>query len=96
MKPEMIRRVFRLNDMKSINIMTPRVALTHLTGGYDHCRRSGQNPQLPTQPQFWLPDADVDHILGICAQKTNFWQRWIRGEGNQPLRNVVRPVPLCV
>jgi CBS domain containing-hemolysin-like protein len=47
---EMIRRVFRLNDMKSVNIMTPRVALTYLPGDMTIAAAQGQNSQLPAQP----------------------------------------------
>jgi CBS domain containing-hemolysin-like protein len=47
---EMIRRVFRLNDMKSVNIMTPRVAVTHLPGDLTIAAAQDTNSQLPAQP----------------------------------------------
>jgi CBS domain containing-hemolysin-like protein len=87
---EMIRRVFRLNDMKSVNIMTPRVALTHLPG--DMTIAEAQAKILNSQhSRILVTDNDVDHMLGIVL-KNELLAALIRGEGNQPLRNVVRPV----
>jgi CBS domain containing-hemolysin-like protein len=87
---EMIRRVFRLNDMKSVNIMTPRVALTHLPG--DLTIAAAQEKILNSQhSRILVTDTDIDHVLGIVL-KNELLAALIRHQGNQAIRNVVRPV----
>jgi CBS domain containing-hemolysin-like protein len=87
---EMIRRVFRLNDMKSIDIMTPRVALTHLPG--DRTIQAAQEQILRSQhSRILVSGADIDHILGLVL-KNELLACLIQGQGNQPIHQVARPV----
>jgi CBS domain containing-hemolysin-like protein len=87
---EMIRRVFRLNDMKSINIMTPRVALTHLPG--DMTIAEAQDKILNSQhSRILVIENDIDHVIGIVL-KNELLAALISHQGDQPIRNVVRPV----
>ncbi len=87
---EMIRRVFRLNDMKSIDIMTPRVALTHLPG--DRTIQAAQEQILRSQhSRILVSGADIDHILGLVL-KNELLACLIQGQGDQPISQVARPV----
>ncbi|MFH7242771.1 MAG: hemolysin family protein [Spirulina sp.] len=87
---EMIRRVFRLNDTKSIDIMTPRVALTHLPG--DLTIAEAQDKIFNSQhSRILVSDTDIDHILGL-VMKHDLLAALIQGQGQQLVRDVVRPV----
>lgn len=87
---EMIRRVFRLNDMKSTNIMTPRVAVTHLPG--DLTIAEAEDQILSSQhSRILVSDNDIDHILGLVL-KNELLTALIRGQGDQLLSQVARPV----
>lgn len=87
---EMIRRVFRLNDTKSVNIMTPRVALTHLPG--DMTIAEAQDKIFNSQhSRILVSDTDIDHILGL-VMKHDLLAAIIQGRGQQLIRDVVRPV----
>ncbi|MEB3289417.1 MAG: hemolysin family protein [Leptolyngbya sp.] len=87
---EMIRRVFRLNDTKSINIMTPRVALTHLPG--DMTIAEAQDKISNSQhSRILVSDTDIDHILGL-VMKHDLLFALIQGQGQQLIRDVARPV----
>jgi CBS domain containing-hemolysin-like protein len=87
---EMIRRVFRLNDIKSIDIMTPRVAITHLPG--DLTLIDAEEQILNSQhSRILISDTDIDHIVGL-ALKNELLTALIRGHGEQFLCQVARPV----
>ncbi|TVQ06208.1 MAG: HlyC/CorC family transporter [Leptolyngbya sp. DLM2.Bin27] len=87
---EMILRVFRLNDMKSINIMTPRVAITHLPGSLTIAEAETQI--LSSQhSRILVSDSDIDHLLGLVL-KNELLTALIRGQGHQLLSQVTRPV----
>ncbi len=87
---EMIRRVFRLNDIKSIDIMTPRVAVTHLSG--DLTIAAALEQILQSQhSRILVSDSDIDRILGLVL-KNELLTALIRGQGQQRLSQVVRPV----
>lgn len=87
---EMIRRVFRLNDTKSIDIMTPRVALTHIPG--DLTIAEAQDQIFHSQhSRILVSDTDIDHILGL-VMKHDLLAALIQGRGQQLVRDVVRPV----
>ncbi|HIK43602.1 MAG TPA: HlyC/CorC family transporter [Leptolyngbyaceae cyanobacterium M65_K2018_010] len=87
---EMIRRVFRLNDLKSVDIMTPRVALTHLPG--DLTIAEAQEQIFNSQhSRILVSDSDIDHILGLVL-KNDLLAALIQGRGHQRLRDVARPV----
>ncbi|MBE9138055.1 HlyC/CorC family transporter [Nodosilinea sp. LEGE 07088] len=87
---EMIRRVFRLNDMKSIDIMTPRVAVTHLPG--DLTIAAAQEQILKSQhSRILVSDNDIDRIVGLVL-KNDLLTALIRGQGDQLLSQIARPV----
>ncbi len=87
---EMIRRVFRLNDVKSVDVMTPRVALTHIPG--DMTITEAQAKILNSQHSRILVSAtDIDHILGLVF-KNELLAALIQGQGHLPVREVARPV----
>jgi CBS domain containing-hemolysin-like protein len=87
---EMIRRVFRLNDMKAIDIMTPRVAVTHLPG--DSTIAEAQEDILSSQhSRILVSDTDIDRTLGLVL-KNELITALIRGQGGQRLSTVARPV----
>lgn len=87
---EMIRRVFRLNDMKSVNIMTPRVAVTHLPGDLTIAEAEAQI--LSSQhSRILISDNNIDHIVGLVL-KNELLTALIRGQGHQRLSQVARPV----
>jgi len=87
---EMIRRVFRLNDMKSADIMTPRVAVTHLSG--DLTIAEAESQILSSQhSRILISDSDIDRILGLVL-KNELLTALIRGQGHQLLSQVTRPV----
>ncbi|MGG6240776.1 hemolysin family protein [Nodosilinea sp. AN01ver1] len=87
---EMIRRVFRLNDMKSVDIMTPRVAVTHLSGNLTIAEAEAQilNSQ---HSRILISDNDIDRIVGLVL-KNEVLTALIRGQGHQLLGQVARPV----
>ncbi|PZO42894.1 MAG: HlyC/CorC family transporter [Shackletoniella antarctica] len=87
---EMILRVFRLNDMKSINIMTPRVAITHLPGSLTIAEAEAQI--LSSQhSRILVSDSDIDHLLGLVL-KNELLTALIRSQGHLLLSQVARPV----
>jgi CBS domain containing-hemolysin-like protein len=87
---EMIRRVFRLNDMKSADIMTPRVAVTHLPGDLTIAEAEAQI--LSSQhSRILISDSDIDRIVGLVL-KNELLTALIRGQGHQLLSQVTRPV----
>lgn len=87
---EMILRVFRLNDMKSVDIMTPRVAVTHLPG--DLTIAAAEDQILNSQhSRILISDSDIDRIVGLVL-KNELLTALIRGQGDQLLSQVARPV----
>ena len=87
---EMILRVFRLNDMKSIDIMTPRVAVTHLPGSLTIAEAEAQI--LSSQhSRILVSDSDIDHLVGLVL-KNELLTALIRGQGHLLLSQVARPV----
>ncbi|MBD2105692.1 hemolysin family protein [Nodosilinea sp. FACHB-13] len=87
---EMILRVFRLNDMKSVNIMTPRVAVTHLPGDLTIAEAEAQilNSQ---HSRILISENDIDRLVGLVL-KNELLTALIRGQGDQLLSQVARPV----
>lgn len=87
---EMIRRVFRLNDMNSVDIMTPRVAVTHLPG--DLTIAAAETQILNSQhSRILVSDRDIDRIVGLVL-KNELLTALIRGQGHLLLSQVARPV----
>ncbi|MGF1522245.1 MAG: hemolysin family protein [Leptolyngbyaceae cyanobacterium] len=87
---EMIRRVFRLNDITAADIMTPRVQLTYLPGEDAIAHRSSEI--LHSQhSRILVTDGDIDHIEGIVL-KYELLSALLEGDKTQPIRQLMRPV----
>ncbi|MEO0988124.1 MAG: hemolysin family protein [Cyanobacteria bacterium J06639_14] len=87
---EMIRRVFRLNDITAANIMTPRVQLTYLPG--DEAIANLSSEILHSQhSRILIIDGDIDHVQGIVL-KYELLSALIEGDNTQPVRQLMRPV----
>ncbi|MEM0980505.1 MAG: hemolysin family protein, partial [Cyanobacteria bacterium P01_H01_bin.58] len=87
---EMIRRVFRLNDITAANIMTPRVELTYLPG--DVTIAELRQAILQSQhSRILVIDEDIDHIQGIVL-KYELLAALIQGDAAQSIHQLARPV----
>ncbi len=87
---EMIDRVFRLNDLKAADIMTPRVAITFLPG--DAILRDIQDEIIASQhTRILVIDSDLDHVIGV-ALKAELLAAIVQGQGNAPIKNLMRQV----
>jgi CBS domain containing-hemolysin-like protein len=87
---EMIRRVFRLNDIEAAHIMTPRVELTYLPG--NEAIATLKDEILSSQhSRILLIEDDIDHIQGI-ALKYELLAALIENKGDQPISTLQRPV----
>ncbi|MEM9117238.1 MAG: hemolysin family protein [Cyanobacteria bacterium P01_D01_bin.6] len=87
---EMIRRVFRLNDIKATHIMTPRVELTYLPGAVAIAQLKADILSSP-HSRILLIEEDIDHIQGI-ALKDDLLTALIEHQGEQPARSLKRDV----
>ena len=87
---EMIRRVFRLNDIEAAQIMTPRVELTYLPGHEAIATLKAEilNSQ---HSRILLIEEDIDHIQGI-ALKDELLAALIQNQGDQPIHSLKRPI----
>ncbi|NER80450.1 MAG: HlyC/CorC family transporter [Leptolyngbya sp. SIO1D8] len=87
---EMIRRVFRLNDITAANIMTPRVELTYLPGqeAIVNLRQEILDSQ---HSRILVIEEDIDHIQGIVL-KYELLSALIEDNGAQPVSQLIRPV----
>ncbi len=87
---DMIQRVFRLNDVTAADIMTPRVALTHLPG--QQPLNQVQTEIIQSQhSRILVSGSDIDHIDGVVL-KTDLLAALVNGCGHQPVVNFARPV----
>lgn len=87
---DMIRRVFRLNDIEASHIMTPRVELTYLPG--NEAIANLKDDILSSQhSRILLIDEDIDHIQGI-ALKDELLVALVEGHGEQLANTLKRPV----
>ncbi|MDB9529402.1 hemolysin family protein [Oscillatoria sp. CS-180] len=87
---EMIRRVFRLNDVEAAHIMTPRVELTYLPGAATIA--SLKEDIINSQhSRILIIEEDIDHIQGI-ALKYELLTALIEDKGDQPISSLQRPV----
>jgi CBS domain containing-hemolysin-like protein len=87
---DMIRRVFRLNDIQAAHIMTPRVELTYLPGNaaiaaFKDDILSSQHSRIP------IIDADIDQVQGIVL-KDDLLAALVENQGQQPISRLQRPV----
>ncbi|MGC1305949.1 MAG: hemolysin family protein [Phormidesmis sp.] len=87
---EMIDRVFRLNDLKAADIMTPRVAITFLPG--DAILRDIQDEIIKSQhTRILVIDEDLDHVIGV-ALKAELLTALVQGKGDAPIKTLMRQV----
>ena len=87
---EMIDRVFRLNDLKAADIMTPRVAITALPG--DAILQDIQDEIIRSQhTRILVIEEDLDHVIGV-ALKAELLTALVQGKGDLPIRQVMRQV----
>lgn len=86
---EMIRRVFRLNDVTASSIMTPRVELTYLPGNEAISTLKGEilNSQ---HSRILVIEDDIDHVQGI-ALKYELLTALIENKGDQLINSLQRP-----
>lgn len=87
---EMIRRVFRLNDIKAAHIMTPRVELTYLPGAVAIARLKDDILSSP-HSRILLIEEDIDHVQGI-ALKDDLLTALIEHQGDHPVHTLKREV----
>ncbi|MGF1457539.1 MAG: hemolysin family protein [Leptolyngbyaceae cyanobacterium] len=87
---EMIRRVFRLNDIEAAHIMTPRVELTYIPGEATIAELREEILASP-HSRILLIEEDIDHIQGI-ALKDDLLTALVRTQGDQPASSQLRPV----
>lgn len=86
---EMIRRVFRLNDVTASDIMTPRVELTYLPG--DEAIASVKDDIIRSQhSRILVIEEDIDHVQGI-ALKYELLTALIEKQGDQLVKSLQRP-----
>ncbi|NEQ43599.1 MAG: HlyC/CorC family transporter [Leptolyngbya sp. SIOISBB] len=87
---EMIRRVFRLNDIKASHIMTPRVELTYLPGQVAIAQLKDDILASP-HSRILLIEDDIDHVQGV-ALKDDLLTALIEHQGDQPAHTLKRDV----
>lgn len=87
---EMIRRVFRLNDISANDMMTPRVALTALPA--DAIIETLRDDILASQhSRILVIGEDIDHVQGIVL-KDELLAALIQGTGDRTISSLQRPV----
>ncbi|HEY9736438.1 MAG TPA: hemolysin family protein [Trichocoleus sp.] len=86
---EMIQQVFRLNDVTASNLMTPRVAITHLFG---HLTLAEAKADIiaSQHSRIIVVGESLDNVLGI-ALKHELLAALIRGQEDQPVVSLLRP-----
>ncbi|MGD1862226.1 MAG: hemolysin family protein [Leptolyngbyaceae cyanobacterium] len=87
---EMIRRVFRLNDITAAQIMTPRVELTYVPGTATISELKGEILTSP-HSRILLIEEDIDHIQGI-ALKDELLMALIEEQGDRAANSLQRPI----
>ena len=87
---EMIDRVFRLNDLKSADIMTPRVAITFIPG--EAILREVQDEIIRSQhTRILVIGEDLDHVIGV-ALKAELLTALVQGKGDVQVKALMRQV----
>lgn len=87
---EMIDRVFRLNDLKSADIMTPRVAITFIPG--EAVLRDIQDEIINSQhTRILVIGEDLDHVIGV-ALKAELLTAIVQGKGDAQIKSLMRQV----
>jgi CBS domain containing-hemolysin-like protein len=87
---EMIQRVFRLNDVTAVDLMTPRVAMTYLRG---HLTLVEAKESIKTSPhsRIIVTGDSIDDVLGI-ALKDELLAAMIEQKDDQRISDLVREV----
>jgi len=86
---QMIQRVFQLNDLMAMDLMTPRVIITYLLG--ELTLMDCQQEIIQSQhTRILVVDEYVDEILGI-ALKQDLLTALIQGQGHKTLAELARP-----
>ncbi len=87
---EMIDRVFRLNDLKSADIMTPRVAITYISG--EAILQDIQDEIIKSQhTRIPVIEGNLDHIIGV-ALKAELLTALVQGKGDAKIKSLMRQV----
>jgi CBS domain containing-hemolysin-like protein len=87
---EMIRRVFRLNDIRAADIMTPRVALTYLPGA--QAIADLKDEILASQhSRILVVGENIDQVQGIVL-KYELLEALVRDQPQATMGNLKRPV----
>lgn len=87
---EMIDRVFRLNDLKAADIMTPRVAITYISG--DAVLREIQDEIIASQhTRILVIGESLDHVIGV-ALKAELLTALVQGHGAAQIKDIMRQV----
>lgn len=87
---EMIDRVFRLNDLKAADIMTPRVAITFVPG--ESVLRDIQDEIIKSQhTRILVIQEDLDHVVGV-ALKAELLTALVQGHGDVQIKSIMRRV----
>ncbi len=87
---EMIDRVFRLNDLKAADIMTPRVAITFIEG--DAVLREIQDEIIGSQhTRILVIGENLDNVVGV-ALKAELLTALVQGQGDVQIKDIMRQV----
>ncbi|MEM6450061.1 MAG: hemolysin family protein [Cyanobacteria bacterium P01_D01_bin.105] len=87
---EMIDRVFRLNDLKAADIMTPRVAITYIPG--DAILQDVRDEIIKSQhTRILVIKEDLDHVIGV-ALKAELLTALVQGKGDYKIEALMRQV----
>ena len=87
---EMIDRVFRLNDLKAADIMTPRVAITYIPG--TAILEEVHDEIIESQhTRILVIEDDLDHVIGV-ALKAELLSALVRGKGRSQIKELMRQV----
>jgi CBS domain containing-hemolysin-like protein len=87
---EMIDRVFRLNDLKAADIMTPRVAITFIPG--EAILREVQDEIITSQhTRILVIGENLDNVVGV-ALKAELLTALVQGKGDVKIKEVMRQV----
>ncbi len=85
---EMIQRVFRLNDVTSSDLMTPRIMLTSIKG--DLTLAEGKNDIITSQhTRIIVTDDSIDQVIGY-ALKQSLLTAMVEGNSDQKIATMAR------
>ena len=87
---EMIQRVFHLNDLSALDLMTPRIIVTYLKGDLTlaECQDTIINSE---HSRILIVEDSIDEVIGI-GFKNELLTAIIQGKGNEKLRHLAQNV----